>query len=359
MIFYIFVIVLISFVCFLFKTKSIKNTKKKIILTIILSIIIFITGFRGVNVGNDTISYVSFFKVLSNDSIDILEVNFFEKGFILYNVIINKIFSDYRALLLISSTLISIPIFLEIYKKSYNIWLSTMLYINLMFFFNSMNIMRQFIALSIVFCFLKYVEQRKFFKFLFGVLLASTFHQTAIIAIVYYFIYDKKMNLKHFFILLFTSFVIFINIETIFYYYTFLFPKRYIVYEQRLNDINIASILDLIVSICFFILSLLLFKTKIKKIEDKDNNINFYINATFVSVLINILAVKLNVLNRISIYFSIFNILLIPNVLSYIKNSKTRNIIITIIFLLTCMYAYIILKYRPEWYNAIPYTIQI
>jgi hypothetical protein len=80
---------------FLTATKQNKSSKKSIAIFcgIVLTLIM---GFKGVNVGNDTVNYVYFFKRSAEFS-EWYDPSFrFEFGYQIYSKIINMIFGEYR-----------------------------------------------------------------------------------------------------------------------------------------------------------------------------------------------------------------------------------------------------------------------
>ena len=71
------------------------------------------------------------------------------------------------------------------WKHNVPLWLG-MLIFYLLFYNDSLNAMRQYLALSIGFFGLQYIFERKFFRFIFWIFLASLFHVSGWILILYY-----------------------------------------------------------------------------------------------------------------------------------------------------------------------------
>lgn len=80
---------------------------------------------------------------------------------------------------------------------NYNSWI--FFYTFPLFYFQTLTIMRQWCAIAIIFYSYKYIENKKIFKFIICVIVASLFHETAIFLIIIYFlqyvIIDKKIHL--------------------------------------------------------------------------------------------------------------------------------------------------------------------
>ncbi|WP_462385305.1 EpsG family protein [Fusobacterium varium] len=77
-------------------------------------------------------------------------------------------------------------------KKDYEIWL--FFYSFPLFYFHSLNTIRQWLAISIVFFSYKYIENKKILKFVLCVLVAGLFHKTALLVGILYFI--SWLNIK-------------------------------------------------------------------------------------------------------------------------------------------------------------------
>ena len=84
-------------------------------------------------------------------------------------------------------------------------------------------------------------------------------------------------------------------------------------------------------------------------------NNNYMLLLFLIAVVINIVALKLNLLDRVTLYFSIYSIVLLRNALHVLP--KERRVFYTpIIISLLYVYYMIILIYRPEWNNIYPYS---
>jgi hypothetical protein len=96
----------------------------------------------------------------------------------------------------VMSAIILIPVAVFIYRYSVNIWMSTLIYATLTFFYGAMNFVRQNIAASIILMGYGFFKARKTIPFLLLVGLAATFHITALIMIPIYFFAGIKPTRK-------------------------------------------------------------------------------------------------------------------------------------------------------------------
>ena len=94
-----------------------------------------------------------------------------------------------------------------------------------------------------------------------------------------------------------------------------------------------------------------------KIIKDKSDSLNLILGIIAINVVFYALIMKVSIFNRFSPYFSIFNIVWIPNYLNLIQNRRKKLFYSLIIVGIYTAYFLSILIYRPQWYLVIPYKI--
>ena len=129
------------------------NKGRIIYLVVTLGFLALVSGFRGLGIGSDTLGYFNVFertKVFSNlfDAISHSEIT--APVYIWENWTIAKIGGDYRAVLLLNSLLISFLVGRFAYKTTDNVVLAVLCYVGLASFFQSMNGMRQYMAVCLM-----------------------------------------------------------------------------------------------------------------------------------------------------------------------------------------------------------------
>ncbi|WP_210608811.1 EpsG family protein [Priestia flexa] len=366
MLIYIMMLLVIS--TFGICTYKLKN-KQKHFLYFACIVLFLVSGLRDVTVGSDTVSYIEAFNFIKGNSLSQSLDLYFEKGYILYNYIISRFFSSPQLLLIISSFITILLIGKFIYKNSKNAYLSIYLFITLMYYYSSMNILRQYIAVSIIAFGYEYVKKRKFLRYLLCIVIAALFHNTALMAIVIYYLYGLKFSFKKLILFFLSTLVIYFMFVPFFNIIIDLFP-RYTAYETRLDSNNLASYLSMLVYtvVLFFGLIFKYYEVEkkenittssielIKETEKEDDNLKSVMTyIILIAVLLTFLSTKLNILARANIYFSIFTIIYIPNVLKEIKNKDLRNLWTYIIVILFGLYNLILFLYRPDWHRVVPY----
>lgn len=331
------------------------KNNNKIFLFIIFFELFFISGFRNWNIGNDTKNYINVFVAITSN-LDLS--SHMEKGYLLFNKALSLFTDNPQSILLVTSFLILGIILYFIYKYSKFIFLSTLLFVILQFAI-TLNIVRQYMALIIVLLGFKFVIKRQFIPFFLFCLLATTFHTSAIVAIVFYFIYPLNIKIKNIIVILVLTFLIFIFIAP-FLDKIFQILGRYQSYiGSRLlgEEIKLASIMKTFVNFGVFLFCFISYFF-ISKHENFNENFilrpQFLLICSLLALCVQFISIRGTVLERIAFYFSFFNIVSLPAFINcYSKNIKFLIGFIIVAFFI--IYASIIFIYRPEWNYVLPF----
>lgn len=314
--------------------------------------LIFISGFRTIDIGVDTLQFcTNYVKIAGCGSVnEALAVTRYESGFVLFCYLLTRVSSNYQLLLFFSSFIITISILDFIKNNSQDIALSVYFYITMSFFGMYMNIMRQALAIAIfLWIYDKYYKDGKFIKYSIGVLIASSFHSTALVLLMLPLI--SKINFKPKMILLMSvgSILLFaferqIITKIAFFtgYYGYLTKANY--FEANYFGALILFLVNLLLfSFCFI---------QRNQLNNREENL---LKVSFVSLLLTLCTVQISIVGRIAEFFNIFNILLIPNVLCVSNNIKNKGIFKLGIIVFLFIFWIVIAIYRPEWYGVVPY----
>ena len=154
--------------------------------------LIVLAGIRGYTVGADTVVYldaIDYYGKLPTSKLFSAELVYpfdFEAGYFLLTKICVFLNMGKTAFLFVIAILIYVPVFVAINRYSKMPYISILCYFAFSMFSYSLGIFRQMIAISILLCGLKYILERKFFKYLLIVILAMLFHTTAILGLALY-----------------------------------------------------------------------------------------------------------------------------------------------------------------------------
>lgn len=130
-----------------------------------------------------------------------------EFGYVGLNWLIAHITNN-RYIFIFCYTICMYAIIIECFKKyAKNYYLASILFMALVFFF-SFTYLRQMFAAAIIGLSIKYIIERKFLKFCAILLVAFSFHNSAIIFFPMYFIANKKYSKSKILIIMFICFIV-------------------------------------------------------------------------------------------------------------------------------------------------------
>lgn len=181
--------------------------KNKYVFILFYFILLFIGGLRDLTVGTDTSNYYDIYRIIKYDPTGIeFVLGFVEPGWVFLNYLCSHYSDGYRYIIFIGVFLAITPFFIRVWKSYKNPFAAIFFYIALFFYYNSFNITRQMIAVSIIIFSLHYLENGKNIKFYISILAAMMFHYSSILCFLFPFIMKniKLSNTWVIFSLLFT-----------------------------------------------------------------------------------------------------------------------------------------------------------
>lgn len=344
MVLYIFVFLLILEALFL---PAANKKYEKLFLIIAFVELQFVSGFK-VASGGDAEYYVDLFVQISQTRFkDLFEMDL-DKGFLTYCYLISFISTKPQAIIFITSAIINVLVFNYINKYSRIKWLSVVLYVTFMYFFNAMNLLRFVLAYTILLYSHKYIVQRKLINFLLILCIAGSFHFSTFLYGIIYFIYPLKLNLKTI-IIIGTPFVLasiyFMNLFEV----LIQLNDRYVTYGEfgEFYQSAYANILQAVISIALFLFCVVFSRGKLQSYDEFDK---LGILSLLIAALFSILSIKVMMIVRFVTLFSLISIVTIPNIISHIKNKQVSWICILLFLLVTLAQTIVVLEYRSEWY---------
>lgn len=219
-------------------------------------------------------------------------------------------------LFVITSILINGMVFYAIFKYSKSPVLSIIIYFLGSFFFGSMNIVRQFLAMFIILVSYRLLFSEKYkFLYIIPVIIATLFHTMSLIYLVLLFLNKKPIKLKYVVIMIMLILVIGLGLGKIVDYIinntslqndiNILKYVKYFKIEFLLNWTNIISesIIYFFIYKCYWELS---------NRGEIENEATFFYNLQTVAMFCTILSIYYPLFFRITLAFTIFQILSIP-----------------------------------------------
>lgn len=321
---------------------------KKCYLVITFFPLLLISGLRADSVGTDTYNYLSGFRTIRDvSSSSMFEVVRWEYGYVLLNKLSSILSNNEQILLVLTSFLVLIGVMYFIYKNSENVVLSVFLYISLYLYLFSFNGIRQAIAMSILVMGFHLILERKFLRYFIVVLVATLFHETAILMLLLYFIYYFKFDIKNVLAILFIFIISFISVESIINY--FLSFTRSLSYIDTNNIIEQSGFLFPLINLSIFFFILYIKLTN----RINDPTLDFFLFIAILGVFTGLLSMKVYKLLRLNYYFMMYYIIAIPYSLKFVKDKKIKFIMIYL--LITVSSLYLFMRLSGGWHGVTPY----
>ena len=324
------------------------------------SVIIFFAGLRsGVA---DTWTYIDMFKEypLWPDAYKfITDPSAREPGFRIFTVLIKTYISqDYQPWLFIIASISGICIMYPLYKYSCNYGMSVFLFMVSCQFTWLLNGMRQFLVAAILFACTPLILNKKPIPYIIIVLILSTFHKSALIMIPAYFIVDSEPWSKR--TMLFIACIILAMVFTS--QFTGLLDTvventdyASSMAEFKDTDDGTKPIRILVESIPIIIA--FLYKDRIK--EKLTPIIKISINMSLIAIgvyIISKIARSGIMLGRLPIYFSLYNLILLPWLINNTFEKNERRIIN--FFMIICYLGFFYYQMQITW-NSFGYVSSI
>lgn len=320
------------------------NRYDKYIFNYLTVILIVFAGFR-YGIGVD---YFSYYDVISYLSAGVTQA--MEPGYLMMAKLISVVGGKEQLLYLLSSTITVIFIAKYIIEFSHYRLLSLYIYVTMpILYFASFNGIRQFIAVAIFSFSIKYILNKSFFKFISLLLIASTFHITVILMIPCYFIFNRCTKVKHL-ILLTLGYLILVSSADVILNLLHMSPKYLSDYYEN-EGVNYKSLISIPLFIFFMIFR--------SKLSSAFSGANTFIIMIYISALLAVTplfsGLPAVLINRMTSYFTIALIILVPNFISIINDRYMRYIYLSLILLFPALYYYSTLIINGEAYMLVPY----
>jgi hypothetical protein len=285
--------------------------------------IFLIQAFRSSSVGVDVSGYLLGYNILN--TMDIWngeQYQNYEIGFSVFSQFLYFLGCSEQAYLAVIAAFIIIPIGYICYKYSKNSFLSLFIYITLGFFTFSFSGLRQIMATAITFFSFKYVTQKKYIKFFICILIAMSFHKSAVIFLFAYPLYYLEIKPIYYLGIIPLFIGVFLYKETFFLFFHQLY------YEGTVTSFDITQAYTMLI-----VMIIVLILSNIFKNNQVSNFHHVYENYLLVAIFIQIFASISNTIMRIGYYYYLFIILLIPEIIMCQKDLRIRILAVLLVFI--------------------------
>lgn len=298
-----------------FIQNGLKIKKNNNIYIIVVSLVlVLVLGLRGLTVGIDTINYYNLFTYVKNMELNQLFVGIsFEYGYRMLQYVIGLAFNEYQFLLICVASFYILVVSHHIYKYSKNPNLSYILFILYGFYTFAFSTTRQTIAIAFIMIAYEFIDKRQLLRFLSFVLIAASFHITALIFIPSYWITKFKFNKFTISLFAIITLLMLYFRPVIVLFLNSIARNEYTYIETGGNLLFLFMVISVFLGIVY---------QKKFLIEDNNNKLLFYMLC--MSILIMPITKFHPAMMRLTYYYFIFMIIYIPNLVSVIKDPIIR-----------------------------------
>lgn len=306
-------------------------------------LLMFISGFRERFI--DTSDYRLMYEAIGTNLDNVFNntVSRVEKGYLFFTYLLNCISTDSQFLLIVTSIIVNAIYVRKIYKYSEDVPFSLFLYFVLSFV-GTMNGLRQTLAASISILFFEWILEKKTVRYVLLILLLTTIHKSVLICILVYFIVRGKFfNFGIKGALIFSMLMLVAPSGIILVLEEILGDSGYAAYLNSTEGMNVFRFLVSSVPIVLIVIF-----HKYNKEHDiiEDYALTTMMNICFVNLAASIMALKILFFGRISMYFTIYSLILMPTIIRRIFNYRSAFLLkISAIILYSLYFTYQVKAY--------------
>lgn len=325
----IYIIVLLS--AYLLAYLAQRKKKKSFLIPLILLLTVA-AGYRGVSVGIDTAAYYAHIQSFFPN-----HWQFRETGFRLVSNTIMNITNNPQYVFLLCAFVTNLLIVIRLwdYKDEAQFSFMVLLYL-LLYYSNSMNIMRQYVAVALIFFGTKFLEQKKYYFFLPFLVAGFFFHRSSLLGIGYLVValwgsFSKKQ--KH----IFAIPMLLVIAVSIVYVSTYLAWDVTSYSSQTVSNINITYFYRLFIFLVVIFLEknkktikigLLTGAKRTKKLYQIDKVITLYYS---IGLAFSALSMFYAFVGRTGLYYMIYEVVFWGIASRNLKNRKVYAIIVLVL----------------------------
>ena len=316
---------------------------------LIFAVLVIVSGFRSEYSIGDTSAYAHSYRLLaSNPEIDIRSR---DAGFGLLMLALLKISDNPQILIFTTAFITNLFIVLTLYKYAKPFELGIFLYFGTVLYYVSMNGIRQSMAGAICFWAVKFILKRDGLKYFLAILVASTFHQSALLLLPVYFLAGKKAWSKTFWAIVGISTGLVVVFRPFIEFFVKLVEKTsYAGYGQDiLNNSASTNILRIFVALIPIVMAFIV-RDRLQK-EWPESSI--FIFMSLFNLIFYMFSTQYLYFYRLCIYFDLFNLVLIPRLLAFYPRKKSVMIYAGIIVFYLAFSGYQVVGWSDYYRNVL------
>lgn len=311
----------------------------------------FLSGFRGLDIHNDTLSYASHFdNVSSKGHFWEIEKELFNPGYLVIEKFIhNNITNTVLGFNIITSTVICLCTFFLFYKKSRHIGFAIFLYYISGEFFGQIAVLRESFAVLVGYCCILLISKKEYLKSIPLILVAISFHNSSFILFLLLLLVwtspSTKTKVIIFFSVVFVTYAIAPVMELVLNLLAF--ETKYFTEGVDRGFASANGFFNGTIGLLTALFVYMMIK------NNKGNCVHpVWYDIIYVYTIISVLSLRLPILSRYLMFFSPFLFIIVSNLIFASKKNVRYGILVSCV-----LASNIIVKQqiRPEWISIFPY----
>ena len=307
---------LISIILIWVSEHKIKSKKIKILLMVLAVVPLYVISAIRYDVGTDYIKrYTNNYITLSQGK----DVTNLEIGFKIIDYICIFFTKEPYLLFIVTSLMILAITYETIYRKSANKILSIVIFFLGGYYFGSLNLVRQYVAIAFVFIGYQFLlsdnKVKAYIGFLVSGLVAISMHSSSIICFCIIF-FNRKILLDIKWVLPVSIIILILNEKIMNILNPIIEKTRFVVYLNGAFAKGQVSILNLLENYIVYIWTYVIYRINKKRNNDLEKEGIILLNIQGIALLITIAGTIHMQFLRMAIYFWIFQVLSVPYYLS-------------------------------------------
>lgn len=307
-----------------------------------------VSGLRS-NVGTDFWAYGYFYDFVAPTA-EISKYLFDEVNYLILCKLLRLITVDSQIMFFVTAAIFNYIVVDVLWKNARkNFTLAIYLFITTYTYYTSFNVLRQCVAVAIIFYNTKYLFNGNYKRLILAVIFAATFHASAVIMILIFLLLKLKDKIYYWIFTIFTVGGFVFYSKTFAIVFSLIENTKYSKYSFVVNELNDgANIMWFLVS---FVPLLFMWLNKEKLIGINKSN-QLLIRLYEIGTLFMLMALRHNYFARLGLYFNVYSLLLLPQLI-YIGNKKSIVSIRVYIIIFYLVYSTVLLKTNIGW--VLPY----
>lgn len=344
---------LIDLVIIVIGYETYQKTKKDWALALLFGILVFFAGLRGAFTA-DYQSYADYFSKICRSVpliriLDITSSFSMEKGFVLLCKLIGYVSKSQVFFFTVVGALTVGLYFHGFRKMSAMPVLTVLLFVGVGDYYATYNLVRQLLAVALVFWGATYFMEGKKWQPLLCVVGAVLLHRTALIVLPLSLLLQCRICKRNILLYCVVGVAGFVILPYVVCIAQIVF-NAYQNYNYGMGEGTINAVIPQLGMLAFVAYSLLLGDCSFDPNEKKNR---ILLNAAIIATLMQVLGMRIYIVSRLAYYFKPAFWVLIPNIVVSYKSERDRRIVLVVISLLSIAYTLITLSgtgYEPYYF---------